>query len=462
MNTQRTIGFLFIAAALAISVGCHRVRPEAPFTADFDPAIPDPVSYLAGSITFKIPELERKINRALKPVLVSEETFKGKKGEAWRLRVERTGPVQIQYASGRVTFSAPLQVWYSNPIGLRKHRKRRPLCALAVDFASPLTIAPNWRLATRSRFENYRWIERPTIRLMGIKVGITKLAETLLDKRRADIEAAIDNAVHSELRLDRYVGRVWRDIQKPLRISKKPEEVWIIPRPFSIAAAPVSGNSRRITVPLQIAFKVDTRIGPKPDSLVLERLPRLLRRAKLPEASRLQVLARIPYTDLNRVLDRTIQNQKINLAGGNIKVGKIKVYGGGRSLFVKMDVGGAINGTLYFHGEPGYDTLTNTLRVQNLDFDVDTKEHLFATADWLLHDHLRDTLQSVMVVPLHHEISEIPNKIETAFTRAKAGQKTALDIDAFRMVPQRLVVRPEGIEVLIKVESKVAVMVKKL
>ena len=438
------------------------MRPKAPFTADFEPAIPDPISYVAGDITFKIPELERKINRALKPVLVSEETFEGKKGEAWHLRVERTGPVKIQYANSRVTFSAPLQVWYTNPIGLKKNRKRRPLCALAVDFASPLTISSNWRLATRSRFENYRWIQRPTVRLLGIKVGVTKLAESLLEKRRGDIEVAIDKVVHSELRLDRYVDRVWRDMQKPLRISKKPESIWIIPRPFSIAAAPVYGDRNRITVPLQIAFKVDTRIGPKPDSLVLEPLPRLLKRAKLPESSRLQVLARIPYADLNRVLTQAMNKQKINLVGGKILIDDATVYGGGRSLFVKMNVKGAVHGTLYFHGEPVYDTLTNTLRVQNLDFDVDTKERLFSTADWLLHDHLRDTLQSVMVVPLHHEIADIPHKIETAFTRAKVGRKTALDIEAFRMVPQRVVVRPEGVQVLIKVESKVAVMVKKL
>lgn len=462
VNTQRITGLFFIIAALAVSVSCHRVRPKPPVPQDFEPAIPDPISYVAGDITFKISDLEKKINKSLGVVLVPEETFEGKKGEAWHLRVERTGPVHIKYANRQVSFSAPLQVWYTNPIGLKKNRKRRPLCALSVNFVSPLGISSNWRLTTRSRFEDYKWIEQPTVKLLGVKIGVTKLAESILNKRKGEIEAAIDKAVHGELRLDKHVSKVWRDIQKPLRIAKKPEEIWIIPKPFSVAAAPVYGNKKQITVPLQIAFRVDTKIGPKPDSIELERLPRLLKRATTPETARLQVRAFIPYDDINRVLANALTKQKLQLIGGKIKIKDAEVYGSGRSLIMKTEVAGAVNGTLYFHGQPVYDTLTNTLRIKYLDFDVDTKERLFATADWLLHDNLRDTLQSVVVVPLRHQIDEIPEKIEMAFARGKAGQKTDLNIDAFRLVPERLVVRPEGVQVLIKVDSKVAVKVKKL
>ncbi|MBC3785662.1 DUF4403 family protein [Spirosoma utsteinense] len=462
MSIQRTIGLLFFAASLFGAVCCKRVDTELPVTQLFEPAIADPVSFVKADITFNIRDLERKINKALNPVLVKEETFEGRKGEAWRLRVERTGPVRIKYANRHVSFSAPLQVWYSNPIGLRKDKRSRPLCALAVSFVSPLSVGPNWRLNTRVRLENYHWIMEPSVRLLGVKVGVKKLAESLLDKRRAEIEAGIDKAVHDELRLDREVSRIWGDMQKPMRISRQPEEIWLIPRPFSVAVAPVSGNAKQITLPVQIAFRVDTRLGMKPVVDRLEPLPRLLRRNHLPEAARLEVLVRVPYSDLNRVLAQSLNRQKLNLAGGHINIKNATIYGGGRSLILKANVGGSVNGSLYFRGHPAYDTLDNTLRVEDIDFDVVTKERLFATADWLLHDNLRDTLQSVLVVPLRYHVASIPEKIETAFARGKAGQKTALDVDGFRLVPQRIVIRPEGIEILIKVVSKVDLAVKQL
>ena len=464
MNAQRIIGFLFLLVILIGAGGCNRVRPDVPVAEAFDPALEEPVSFMAGNITFNIRDLEGKVNKSLSTTLVTEETFEGKKGEAWRLRVERTGPVQIRYENRRVFFSAPLQVWYSNPIGLRKSKKRksRPLCALAVNFTSPVAVGPNWRLLTKAKFEKYHWTLKPTVRLLGIKISVQKIAETLLDKRKADIEQAIDNAVRRGLRLDRQVGKVWRDMQKPLRISKNPENIWLLPKPFSISAAPVYGNARQITVPIQIAFRVDTRIGPKPVLDTLEKLPRLLRRKAIPSASRLEVLAFIPYTDVNHVLARTLTKQKLDLMGGNLTIKSASVYGSGRKLILRADVAGAVHGTLYFHGTPAYDTLTNTLRMRDVDFDVDTKEHLLATADWLLHDHLRDTIQTVMVIPLRQQIDTIPEKIETAFARAKAGKKTDLDIDAFQLVPQRIVIRPDGVQLLIKVKSKVAVKVKRL
>ncbi|GAB3696312.1 hypothetical protein GCM10027592_19250 [Spirosoma flavus] len=419
---------------------------------------------MAGNLTFNIRDLEQKINKGLPTTLVTEETFEGRKGEAWRLRVERTGPVKIRYANRRVFMSAPLQVWYSNPIGLRKSEKRksRPLCALAVNLASSIGVAGNWRLKTQSKFEEYQWIEKPTVRLLGIKVSVQNIAEKILDKRKADIEDAIDKAVYKGLRLDKEVGKIWRDMQKPLRIAKVPENIWLLPKPFSIAAAPVRGDARRITVPIQIAFRVDTRIGPMPTVDTLERLPRLLHRNALPKAARLEVLAFIPYTDVNNVLARTLEKEKLNLMGGNLKIKSANVYGSGKKIILKTEVGGAVNGTLYFHGKPAYDTLTNTLRIKDVDFDVETKERLFATADWLLHDNLRDTIQAAMVVPLRQQVTSIPEKIETAFSKAKAGKKTALDIDTFRLVPQRIVVRPDGIQLLIKVRSKIAVKVKRL
>ena len=461
MFTQRSIIFPLFLALLAV-VSCNRVRPKAPDTQPFEPAIGQTTSYVVGEVTFNLRDLEQKINKSLQTVLVNEETFRGKKGEAWRLRVERTGPVRVRYARQRVTFSAPLRIWVSNPIGLRKKRKSRAIAALFVRFDSPISVGESWRLSTKTRFVDYHWIEQPGIRILGLKISVTKLADKVLQKRRADIESAIDSAVHQSLRLDRQIINIWQDLQKPLRISTRPDTLWIVPNPIGIATAPIRGNQKTITVPVQISFLADTRIGAKPTVRLARRLPRLHRLAQLPPLSRLRVLAFIPYTDLNRVLKQTLAKEKLNLVGGKLTIKSASVYGGGRSLILKTDVGGAVNGTLYFHGQPVYDTLDNTLRIKRVDFDIETQEALVSTADWLLHDHLRDTLQSVLTVPLGQHIGQLPAKIETAFARGKAGRKTTLAIDTFRFVPQRIVIRPDGIQLLIEVRSRVALRVMRL
>ena len=351
---------------------------------------------------------------------------------------------------------------YSNPIGLRKQKKSRTLCELSVNFASPLSVGANWRLTTRSRLDNYKWIRKPAIRLLGIQINITGLAEKILKNRRAEIEKAIDQAVHDELKLDKEVAKVWRDLQKPLRISKSPGEVWLMPKPFSVAVAPVEGNAHELIIPLRIAFRVGTHIGTEPTLDKLEPLPRLMRRERVTDQSSLHVLSFVAYSDINRILHKTIVEKKPGLPGGRLRIEDAEVMGGGTSLIMKTKIKGLMNGTLYFRGQPHYDTLTNTLRIQQVDYDVETKETLLETADWLLHDNLRDTLQSALVIPLQKGITELPGKIEQAFARGGAGKKTALDIDSFRLVPRKIVIRPDGVQVLIHVDSKVKIAVQRI
>lgn len=473
MKTPQTFFLLLLGATLFLANGCRKVKPKPPVAEGFDDSIPTTSSYLTGRITFDLADLERKINKELKPVLVTEDMLEGRKGEKWQLRVERSGPVKLRYSQQRVSFTAPLQVWISNPLAFKRNKRRQekdptfvakkqPLCALAVNFDTPLQVTNKWTLATKSRFVDYQWIEEPKLRVLGMQVSIQKIAEKIIDSRKGDIEAAIDQAVAGELHLDKEIRKIWRDIQRPLLLNKQPDSVWLVPTPSSVAVSAIAGNSRTITVPLRIGFTTATYFGNRPDVKPSLKLPVLQKVAYLRPISDLKVLFTIPYADLNRVLSSNLKGRKLELAGGLINIKSASVYGGQHALVLKTDVGGSVKGTLYFHGKPFFDTLTSTLQVRNVDFDVHTEERLLATADWLLHDKLRDTLQTALKIPLGKQLAELPHKIETAFARGKAGEKTALDIAAFRLVPQRIAVRPDGVQILIDIQSKVTLQVRRL
>jgi len=473
MKTQQTFFIFLLGATLLLANGCRKVNPKPPAAEGFDDPIPATVSYLTGRITFELSDLERKINKELKPVLVMEDALEGRKGEKWQLRVERNGPVKLRYEKQRVSITAPLQVWISNPLAFKRNKRRlakdstfvakkQSLCALSVNFDTPLVVTKKWTLATKLRFVDYKWIEKPKLRILGVRLSIQNIAEKIIDSRKGDIEAAIDQAVAGELHLDKEIRKIWRDIQRPLLLNKTPDSVWLVPSPLSVAAGPISGNSRTITVPLRIGFATATYFGKHPNVKPSSKLPVLQKVAHLRPISDLKVLFTIPFADLNRVLSNNLKGRKLELAGGLITVKSASVYGGQHALILKTDVGGSMKGTLYFHGKPYFDTLSNTLQIRDVDFDVHTEEQLLATADWLLHDKLRDTLTAALKIPMGRQLAALPKKIETAFARGKAGKKTELDIDAFRLVPQRIAVRPEGVQILIDIQSKVTLEVKRL
>lgn len=463
MNTQRSIYSFLLLLALILTVSCRKVQPDPPLAQGYDPPIPPTNSYLTGPITFRLSALEQKINEALDPVLVDENTMKGKKGENWHLRVERTSPVKLHYDRQKVTIAATLNVWIDNPLRIGK-RKANPkaLCALRVDFQTPLAVANDWRLALKSSFVNYQWIQKPSIRVLGVKIGITRIADMILEKRRTSIEEAIDKAVYTELRLDQQVQHIWRDIQKPLLLSARPDSVWLVPHPMTVTTGPISGDSQTITLPVRIGFRTDTHVGNRPSVTPDLHLPALQKVAHLPNETDLRVMGFVPYTDLNRVLKQNLAGHKLKFTKGTMTINEATVYGGGRDVVLKIGVSGIVNGTLYFRGKPNFDTLTNTMQVKRVDFDVNTENKLLATADWLLHEQLRDTLQAALTIPLDTQIARFPDKIEAAFMKGKTGEKTVLDISRFRFVLQKIAVRPNGIQALVKVESKVKLVVKQL
>jgi hypothetical protein len=63
---------------------------------------------------------------------------------------------------------------------------------------------------------------------------------------------------------------------------------------------------------------------------------------------------------------------------------------------------------------------------------------------------------------LGDDIAALPQTIDKAFETGGPGKKTDLGIKTFRFIPQQIAIRPDGIQALIKVESKVGVKVKQL
>lgn len=460
MKPLSKIQVLFGLAIALFLIQCQNVDTQPPKKEGFDPPIPPKISYLAGPITFQLNELEAKINRELDPVLVGKDSKGGKAGGIVSFRVERSGPVHIQYENQQIKFSAPLQLWLISPFGRDKHPPDKPFCALHVNFQSPLSVTSDWRLSSDVKFVDYQWIIEPEIRLLGKEISLTNFAQNILEKHQSSIEQAINSAIYNDLRLDKTVSPIWRDIQKPLLLNKE-YGLWLLPKPMSVAASPITGNSKQITTHLRIAFETQTELKPKEPTHPDVPLPQLQKRDTVSQTAQLSVVSFIPYADINRTLANYLKKEPQKVAMGLLKINSASVYGSQRMVVVKAGVSGLIDGTLYLRGRPVFDTLTNTLSINDLDFDAQTDNALSKLSNSLIHKGICKLLEEMLTISLGSEIKKLPERINEAFEKGP-GKKTDLGIKSFRFVPQRVAVRPDGIQALIHVESNVSVHVQKL
>jgi hypothetical protein len=447
-------------ASVLLMIQCQQSKPEAPKAEGFDPPIPPTLSYVAGPITFPLQVLKDKINQALDPVLIGKETPDGKVKGIMSFRVKRMGPVRVQYIDQQVLLSAPLQMWLTKPFSKDTTPPDKPFCAMEVKFKTPIRITMDWRIASHTTFSDYTWLRKPEMHLLGANISLTTMVQKVLDKHKTDIEQAIDSAVYEKLRLDQMVEPTWRDLQKPMLISKE-YGLWLIPNPVSVAAGKVGGNKEQLTVPLRIAFETSTKLKPETPEYTKTPLPSLQKREQVPLTSDLHLMNFIPYADINRMLAITVNKQDKKLVMGGLTLKSASVYGGQHALIVKAGVKGLFNGTVYLKGRPVFDTLTNTLKVDKLDFDGETGSVLSKKAGTLWHDSLRKLLEGLITIHLGDDIADLPKKINEAFEKGP-GKKTDMGIGTFRFVPQKIAIRPDGIQVLIHVKSTIALRVDKL
>jgi hypothetical protein len=457
----RLLRYFIGLLTLVLLARCQQVRPKPPVAEAFDPPIAPATSYLAGSITFRIAELEKKINEELDPVLVGKGSKSGKSGSFFPFRVARSGRVHIEYTDQQIKFSTPLQLWITTPFNASSTPPDKPFCSLQVNFKSPLQVTSDWRLASKVSFTDYEWLVKPTIRVLGREIGLTNLAEKVLTEYRSSIESAIDTAIHSELRLDKMVEPVWQSIQKPLLIDKT-YGLWLTPVPLRVLSGPISGNAERIATPLQIVLDTRTHLSPTTPAYTERALPALEKLDRVNQLSDLHILSSLPYTDINRLLKKMIGEKPKKMALGLLTIKEASVYGSHHALIVKTEVNGLLDGTIYFRGRPVFDTLMNTLKVENLEFDADSDDVLPRFAGWIVHDSFLKLVSTLLTIPLGDDIAQLPQKIQEAFEKGKAGKKVNLGIKDFSFKPQKIAIRPDGLQTLIHVRSKAVVQLEKL
>lgn len=455
--TRYSLGLL----TLGCLAGCQSIDPQPPKPEGFDNALMPAKSYVAGPLGFELNELEDKINSELDPVLVGKRDPGGKKGGLFPFRVARSGRVKIQYANGQLRLSTPLQLWIVKPFSNDKTPPERPFCSLDVRFQSPLTVTPNWRLASQIKFTDYEWVIKPEIRVLGQEISLASLAEDMLERYKPAIESAVDTAIYKELRLDKFVAPIWKNIQKPLLIDRN-YGLWLLPKPVAVEASPITGSQTEIVSHLRITFETQTKLSLQKPTYTPTALPPLQKRDTLPAVSDLRLMSAIPYADINRVLDKALSEDAKKLALGTLRIKKVTVYGGQRSLVVKTDVSGLLNGTVYLRGRPMFDTLTNTLMIQNLDFDTGTTDVMPKLIGSVIHKGMVKLLSQMLTISLGDEIAQFPAKISQAFNRGKAAKKTDLAIGEFRFRPEQVAIRPDEIQALIRVQSRVALQVREL
>lgn len=94
------------------------------------------------------------------------------------------------------------------------------------------------------------------------------------------------------------------------------------------------------------------------------------------------------YDSLSAIINKELAGKEFSFKKGFIKkkfiIDACEIYGGGfEKLIIKLTFSGTNSGIVYLVGKPVYNNESRTIEVDDIDFDIKSKNVLLGSADWL-------------------------------------------------------------------------------
>jgi hypothetical protein len=466
---RRPLPPVLAAALLALAACGTRVDVPAPDTAAATLPFPEPPpSVVTLPISLELGAVVRKVEGLVPRTQSREDEWHpmGRVPVLGTLYVKEMwerDPLEVALDGDGVEVSA--QVRYRARIAEQTCLPRLGCRWTQLAWCGHEGTMPSLRVGLRTRLRWRRdWTVEPATTAAPVEAG----APCRLTRANVDVSERVRNAVQGLL--DGAVPQVDAEMRKALVLRSRVEEVWdrlqepipagkgvfILFRPEAVAVAEPTARGTRMSTTVAVTTRPRVVLGDRPATRPLP-LPDFSREVPKAGEFRINLVAELPYETANRLLADALVGKVVELRGHRIKVRGVQLYpGGGERLALAVKVGGDARGTIYFVGTPIYNPVAQTVVVPDLDFSVESRNVLGRSADWLLHDEMRDRIREAAQFAVGDRVADIRGKVNTAMNR-NLGKAVRLSGHVESLRPVGVVVTQTAIATLVEADGRARV-----
>lgn len=436
---------------LATACSCKSLEPPQPKASYDDYEAPPSIVNLP--IQISIEDIEKSLNAQMKGLMYEDMSFEDNGNDNLMVKVWKKDDVKLRLQGNSIAYSVPLKLWLKkkieiNQFGLSLSDVREVEGAIRLDFVSDFKINPDWSIATKTTANGYKWLETPSIKVVGYSLPITFIADMLLDKNKEVIGSQIDTYVKDGLNLKDYLGDVWSNMQEPMLVNEY-YNMWLSIQPQQIMLTPFNNSLDSIRMKVGIKAISEVTMGEKPKIQKSKDLPPLKMMAQIPNDFSVNIAASIPYKVAVKEAKQTIVGQTFTSGKRSVTVQDIDIWGRNKKLVIKAKVEGSIDGFVYLLGKPVYDAEEAVVRLENLDFDLETKNLIQKTAAWLFNAKITKQMQPYLVFPLEESIADMRSQVQEQLTNTKFENGISLKGNLNKMDIEEIFLTPEAIKVVV-------------
>jgi hypothetical protein len=469
------IWFLFLAGIGLSQWQCHSktTSPKKPMEeylySDAEIQNEKHISVINLPIEMPIAELESQINAQIKGLIYEDDNYEDNGGDNLKAKVWKLSPIRVVAKDSTFLFEVPLKIWVSagykvSPLGINLSGYKDTEFAITIRLISKIGISPDWKLHSETYVDSYDWISEPNVKVAGVRIPIKSMVSRLLNQNFEKITEVIDQQVAGSIEIRKYVETAWTMARQPVLLSKE-FDTWLVVTPTSIVMTPlmVSNNILRASIGIKGYTQTITSTV-KPAVKPVPKLPNLQITDKVSSDFKVGLISLISYEDAARLATSQFAGQKFSFLGGkyNIEVTSIEMYGQNEKLVIKAGLKGSLTGNIFLKGIPYYDPVTQKLSLKDLDYDLDTKNTIIKTANWLLQGKFTRMMEREMVFAAGSQITETKKSIQQTLSNYKVMDGVELKGTLTDIKPDKVYLTPKHLYSVVFAEGHINLRVEGL
>ncbi len=429
--------FLFCALLTGLSaceqttqLGSSAPAPEASVA----PRLERQLSTLSVPITVPVQALTDRLNRELNGVLYRDENLEG---DNVAVTVTKAAPLELTGTDDRLRLRLPLRIkakgrWLWEPCRLcpKIDRVEETEFDLVAKTNSRVRLGEDYRVLSASEVD-FEWgAQRPELHLGPLTIGLARFVEPALRRQLADIGARLDRELAARLTLRAPLLRAWTELQQPVLLDAR-SQTWLLISPQALRVSPLRAQGGQLFLRVGVTSYIETLTGPKPKVIVNRTLPALLTDSRLSDDAQITVAGEVAYPEATRLARAQLAGKTFTFnAQDQLTVHDVAISAAGQQLVLLLDVAGQTHagfftkklvGKVYLKATPYYDAATQTIRLRNADFTLDTRDRLLTAADWLLHGNLRQRLEQQVSFPVKGQLEQARSLIQGFLDKPAPG-----------------------------------------
>ena len=452
----KSIFSIGIVSIILLSISCKTSKPIRP-EERYNSMKSNNRSTVNIPVQLNLNELERTINREIDGLLYEDKDL-AESQDGLMIKASKNGDIKLGVSDHQVRYKVPLSLWIKKSIGFTDVEAEGEI---TLDLTTQYEIDENWTLNTTTSVDQYEWQRQPVLKLGFVELPIGMIGNAIVNRSKVTLAKLIDRQLKENFILKEYVTEAWRQVQKPVLISKE-HQVWVKIKPYAVSMTPIATVDSLIKSTIAIESLTEVIMGEEPSYEYQDTLPPFSIQEKVADEFRVNLFTQIPFARAEEMAKKYIVGETFQQKGQKVKVENLDLYGQGDKIVVNASLSGSYNGSVYMIGRPEYNEKKNEIEVKDLKYELSTKNYLHKSLAWLFKKNIEKKLVETMKFPLEANLQEIKGLIQQHLEYYEVTPNIVLKGELDNLDIGHTVLNEEAIQVIISSKGRLNLELKNL